>query len=449
MSENQTNMKKNLKTIDLVLLGLGAVVGTGIFVITGTAANEYAGPGLVFSFMIAGLVIILIGLCYAELSSRLPLAGGPYAYMLAIAGKRIAWIAGWFTIWEYLLASASVASGWSGYFNGFLISLGIPLPTIFQASYNPESGTYIDLIAIVMTLIVTWLVSQEAKKALRLNNMLFFLKFIIIALFIGVGLFYIKPENWTPIMPYGLSGITSGATLVFFAFLGFDAISMSAEEVENPQKSLPRGILIAIGISTLLYILVTIVLTGIVPYTDLGVKDPVAFALRYVDQNLIAAIISVGAILTLLTVLIAMLYGLARLLYAMSKGRLLPSYLNHINKKTGTPQRATWVAGIIAALFSGVIPLQSLAELTNLVTLVVMMMLAIGLIFLRKQRGEPTEGQFRVPWVPLIPIVTVLITSYLILQLSTLTWILFGFCFLAGIIIYSFNTIKHDKRQTS
>ncbi|GAA4062973.1 APC family permease [Amphibacillus indicireducens] len=448
MTENQTNMKKNLKTIDLVLLGLGAVVGTGIFVITGTAANQYAGPGLVFSFMIAGLVIILIGLCYAELSSRLPLAGGPYAYMLAIAGKRVAWIAGWFTIWEYLLASASVASGWSGYLNGFLISLGIPLPTMFQASYNREAGTYIDLIAISMTLLVTWIVSQEAKKALRLNNALFFLKFIIIALFILVGLFYINPENWTPIIPYGLSGVTTGATLVFFAFLGFDSISMSAEEVENPQKSLPRGILIAIGISTLLYILVTIVLTGIVPYTDLGVKDPVAFALRYVDQNLIAAVVSVGAILTLLTVLIAMLYGLARLLYAMSKGKLLPNYLNHLNEKTGTPQRATWAAGLIAALFSGLIPLQSLAELTNLVTLVVMMMLAIGLIFLRKQRGEPVAGQFRVPWVPFIPIVTVLITGYLILQLSTLTWILFGICFLAGIVIYFAYTKNIKSEQT-
>ncbi|WP_440895515.1 APC family permease [Amphibacillus sp. Q70] len=442
MSHHELKMKKNLKTIDLVLLGLGAVVGTGIFVITGTAANEYAGPGLVFSFMIAGLVIILIGLCYAEFSSRLPVAGGPYAYMLAVSGKRIAWIAGWFTIWEYLLASASVASGWSGYLNGFLTSLGIPLPTIFQASYDPEAGTYIDLIAILMTLIVTWLVAQEAKKALRLNNMLFFLKFILIALFIVVGMFYIEPNNWTPVMPFGFSGVASGATLVFFAFLGFDSISMAAEEVEAPQKSLPRGILLAIGISTLLYILVTVVLTGIVPFTDLGVKDPVAFALRYVDQNIIAAVISVGAILTLLTVLIAMLYGLARLLYAMSKGNLLPRYLNHVDNKTGTPQRATWVAGSIAALFSGIIPLQSLAELTNLVTLVVMMMLAIGIILLRKQQGEPVKGQFRVPWVPFIPIVTVLITGYLILQLGALTWLLFFFCFLAGIIIYFFYARK-------
>lgn len=442
MNHHELKTKKKLKTIDLVLLGLGAVVGTGVFVITGTAANEYAGPGLVFSFMLAGLVIILIGLCYAEFSSRLPVAGGPYAYMLAVSGKKVAWMAGWFTIWEYLLASASVASGWSGYLNGFLASLGIPLPTIFQASYDQEAGTYIDLIAIMMTLLVTWLVAQEAKKALRLNNMLFFLKFILIALFILVGMFYIKPENWTPVMPYGFSGMASGATLVFFAFLGFDSISMAAEDVETPQKSLPRGILLAIGISTLLYILVTVVLTGIVPYTDLGVKDPVAFALRYVDQNMIAAVISVGAILTLLTVLIAMLYGLARLLYAMSKGKLLPGYLNHVNKKTGTPQRATWVAGSIAALFSGIIPLQSLAELTNLVTLVVMMMLAVGIILLRKQQGEPEKGQFRVPWVPFIPIATVIITGYLILQLGALTWMLFFFCFLVGIMIYFFYTSR-------
>lgn len=436
MNDKELKMNKKLKTIDLVLLGLGAVVGTGIFVITGTAANAYAGPGLVFSFMIAALVIVLIGLCYAEFSSRLPVAGGPYAYMLAVSGKRAAWIAGWLTIWEYLLASASVASGWSGYLNGFLTSIGMPLPTIFQASYNKELGSYIDLIAIIITLLVTWIVAQEAKKALRLNNMLFFLKFILIAIFIIVGMFFIDPENWTPIMPYGFSGIASGATLVFFAFLGFDSISMAAEDVETPQKSLPRGILIAIGISTLLYILVTIVLTGIVPYTELGVKDPVAFALRYVDQNIMASILSVGAIITLLTVLIAMLYGLARLLYAMGKGKLLPDYLGHLDNKTGSPKRATWVAGLFAAIFSGLIPLNSLAELTNLVTLIVMVMLAIGIIFLRKQQGEPTKDQFRVPWVPFIPIVTVVITLYLILQLSWLTWIMFSFCFLAGIIVY-------------
>ena len=442
MSMESIPLKKNLGTLDLVLLGLGAVIGTGIFVVTGAAAATYAGPALIFSFIIAGFVIFLMGLCYAELASRYPVVGGPYAYMLQIAGKRLAWVAGWYTIWEYLLASASVASGWSGYVNGFLNGLGVGLPVMFQASFNPEQGTYIDLIAVSMTLLVTWLVSFEAKKALRLNNFMFFIKFGIIALFIIVGIFFVEPSNWQPIMPFGFSGVASGAALLFFAFLGFDSISMAAEEVKNPQKSLPLGIFFAIGISALLYILVTLVLTGIVPFTELNVKDPVAFALRYVDQNVLASVVSVGAILTLLTVLIAMLYGLARLLYAMSKGGLLPRYMNQVNKKTGVPTNATWTAGIITSIFTGFIPLQQLAEVTNLVTLIVMMMLAIGVIVIRKREGKPTDGSFYVPLVPLVPLLAVVSTLYLIFQLSLLTWILFLVVTLIGYIIFIVNERK-------
>lgn len=244
-------------------------------------------------------------------------------------------------------------------------------------------------------------------------------------------------------MPFGFSGVASGAALLFFAFLGFDSISMAAEEVKNPQKSLPLGIFFAIGISALLYILVTLVLTGIVPFTELNVKDPVAFALRYVDQNVLASVVSVGAILTLLTVLIAMLYGLARLLYAMSKGGLLPRYMNQVNKKTGVPTNATWTAGIITSIFTGFIPLQQLAEITNLVTLIVMMMLAIGVIVIRKREGKPTDGSFYVPLVPLVPLLAVVSTLYLIFQLSLLTWILFLVVTLIGYIIFIVNERKN------
>lgn len=442
MSMESIPLKKNLGTLDLVLLGLGAVIGTGIFVVTGTAAANYAGPGLIFSFILAGFVIFLMGLCYAELASRYPVVGGPYAYMLQIAGRRLAWVAGWFTIWEYLLASASVASGWSGYVNGFLNGMGVGLPLVFQASFNPEQGTYVDLIAVSMTLLVTWLVSFEAKKALRLNNFMFFIKFGIIALFIVVGIFFVEPSNWQPMFPYGFNGVASGAALLFFAFLGFDAISMAAEEVKNPQKSLPLGIFFAIGISALLYILVTLVLTGIVPFGELDVKDPVAFALRYVDQHVLASIISVGAIMTLLTVLIAMLYGLARLLYAMSKGGLLPSYMNHVNKTTGVPTKATWTAGIITSIFTGLVPLQQLAEVTNIVTLIVMMMLAIGIIVIRKREGNPKDGKFYVPFVPTLPIVAVVFSLYLIFQLSLLTWVLFFVISVIGLMIYYYNENK-------
>ena len=219
-------MKKNLKTMDLIFLGIGAVVGTGIFVVTGVAAERYAGPGLVLSFLVAAAAIILSGLCYAEFASRIPVIGGPYAYMYVVFGEIVAWMTGWMIICEFFLAVSSVASGWSGYVHGFLDSLGFSLPQALSGAYNPTNGTYIDLIAMLVVVAVTFWVSLEAKTALRLNNLMVFVKFGIILLFVLVGIFYVKPTNWQPFIPYGFSGVFSGAALVFFAFLGFDAVSM-------------------------------------------------------------------------------------------------------------------------------------------------------------------------------------------------------------------------------
>jgi len=226
-------MKKNLKTMDLIFLGIGAVVGTGIFVVTGVAAERYAGPGLVLSFLVAAAAIILSGLCYAEFASRIPVIGGPYAYMYVVFGEIVAWMTGWMIICEFFLAVSSAASGWSGYVHGFLDSLGFSLPQALSGAYNPTNGTYIDLIAMLVVVAVTFWVSLEAKTALRLNNLMVFVKFGIILLFVLVGIFYVKPTNWQPFIPYGFSGVFSGAALVFFAFLGFDAVSMAAEESEK------------------------------------------------------------------------------------------------------------------------------------------------------------------------------------------------------------------------
>ncbi|RBS92520.1 amino acid permease [Enterococcus faecium] len=440
-----SEMKKELKTSDLIMLGIGAIIGTGIFVVTGVAANQNAGPALSLSFVLAAIVVILSGLSFAEFASRVPVIGGPYAYLYVVFGEFAAWLTGWLLIGEFLLAVSSVASGWSGYMQGFLKSLGAELPQALTGGYNPENGTYIDLIAVLVVIFVTYIVSLEAKKALRLNNAMVYVKFGIIALFIIVGIFFVKPDNWQPFMPFGFSGVLDGAALVFFAFLGFDAVAMAAEEVKNPQKDVPRGIIGSILIATVLYIIVTLILTGIVPYTELGVNDPVAFAMRYVGHGTVGAVIAVGAILTLLTVTISMMYSLARLLFAVSKDGLLPKFMTEIDQKHRTPKKTTYAAGVAAVFFAGFFPLNVLAELTNIMALAYLMLVSLGLLKLRKMFGKPKAGEFKVPFVPLLPIVSILTCIVLMLRLQIVTWIVFGIVMVIGLIIYFGYGYGHSK----
>lgn len=437
-------MKKNLKLRDLIMLGIGAVIGTGIFVVTGTAAANYAGPGATLSFLIAAFVVILSGFSFAEFASRVPVTGGPYSYMYVVFGELSGWMAGWFLICEYLLAVSSVASGWSSYVQGFLTSMGIHLPKALTGGYNAKEGTYIDLIAAIVVLFITLWVTQEAKKALRLNNMMVWVKFGLIALFIVVGVFYVSPSNWQPYTPFGLSGILDGAALVFFAFLGFDAIAMAAEEVENPQRDIPRGIIGSIAIATVLYVVVTLILTGMVPYTALGVGDPVAFALRYVNLGFVGSILSVGAILTLLTVTISMLYSLVRLIYAISRDGLLPAFLTKIDKKHRTPVRATYVAGMIALFFAAAFPLEILAELTNITALACLIMMSLGILRLRKTMGQPKKGEYKVPFVPVLPWLSVFACAFLMSRLQTATWIVFIITIVFGLGIYFLYGYKNS-----
>jgi APA family basic amino acid/polyamine antiporter len=440
-----SGMKKDLKTVDLIMLGIGAIVGTGIFVVTGVAAEKNAGPALSLSFLVAAGAIVLAGLCYAEFASRIPAIGGPYAYMYVVFGEIVAWMTGWLVICEFFLAVSSVASGWSGYVHGFLNSLDIHLPTALSGAYNPANGTYIDLIAVLVLLAVTFWVSLEAKTALRLNNVMVFVKFGIIALFMVVGFFYVKPGNWQPFMPFGFSGVVSGAAVVFFAFLGFDAVSMTAEEVKNPQKDIPKGIIGSIIITTILYVIVTLILTGIVPFNKLGVKDPVAFAMRFVQQDGIAGIISVGAILTLLTVTISMMFSLARIIYAISKDGLLPKFMSKIDQKSGTPKNATYVAGVCSMIFAGFMPMEILAELTNIVTLMYLIVMALGIIRLRKTAGAPKPGEFKIPFVPFVPILLALVSIALMLQLQAATWKAFAVALFLGFLIYFIYGYRHSN----
>lgn len=336
-SADGAKLSKTLGALDLTTLGVGAIIGTGIFVMTGVAAAEHAGPGLVLSFILAGFACVLSALCYSEFASTLPVSGSAYAYSYVAFGELLAWILGWDLVLEYGVAAAAVSSGWSGYFQGLLDGFGLHLPTALSGAYNADKGTYVNLPAMIIILLISYLLTRGVKETARFNAIMVVIKLSVVLLFIVTGFFYVKPQNWTPFLPFGFHGVVNGAATVFFAYIGFDAISTAAEEVKRPQRDLPIGIISSLAICTVLYITVSLVLTGIVPYHSLNVSDPVSYALRFVDQNMIAGLISVGAIAGMTTVLLVMLFGQTRLLFAISRDGLLPKSWSKVSAKTHTP----------------------------------------------------------------------------------------------------------------
>lgn len=442
--KNGATLKKELGAFDLTMLGIGAIIGTGIFVLTGVAAAEHAGPALVLSFILSGLACVFAALCYAEFASSVPVSGSAYTYSYATFGELIAWMLGWDLILEYGVAASAVAAGWSGYFQGLLAGFGIELPKALTSAYDPANGTFIDVPAIVIVLLITFLLTQGVRKSARFNAIMVVIKVAVILLFIAVGVWYVKPENWTPFMPFGFSGVAAGAATVFFAYLGFDAVSTAAEEVRNPQRNMPIGIIASLVICTLLYIAVSLILTGIVPYDQLGVKNPVAFALNYIQQDWVAGFISLGAITGITTVLLVMLYAQTRLFYAISRDGLLPSLFAKVSERKQVPLVNSWVTGIAVSIFAGVIPLNKLAHLTNIGTLFAFTTVAIGILVLRKT--EPNlKRSFMVPFVPVIPLLAVAFCTYLALQLPATTWLSFGGWLAIGLVIYFLYGRKHSK----
>ncbi|MGG3998566.1 amino acid permease [Anoxybacillus kestanbolensis] len=442
--KNGATLKKELGAFDLTMLGIGAIIGTGIFVLTGVAAAEHAGPALVLSFILSGLACVFAALCYAEFASSVPVSGSAYTYSYATFGELIAWMLGWDLILEYGVAASAVAAGWSGYFQGLLAGFGIELPKALTSAYDPANGTFIDVPAIVIVLLITFLLTQGVRKSARFNAIMVVIKVAVILLFIAVGVWYVKPENWTPFMPFGFSGVAAGAATVFFAYLGFDAVSTAAEEVRNPQRNMPIGIIASLVICTLLYIAVSLILTGIVPYDQLGVKNPVAFALNYIQQDWVAGFISLGAITGITTVLLVMLYAQTRLFYAISRDGLLPSLFAKVSERKQVPLVNSWVTGIVVSVFAGVIPLNKLAHLTNIGTLFAFTTVAIGILILRKT--EPNlKRSFMVPFVPVIPLLAVAFCTYLALQLPATTWLSFGGWLAIGLVIYFLYGRKHSK----
>jgi basic amino acid/polyamine antiporter, APA family len=442
--QKDITLKKDLGAFDLTMLGIGAIIGTGIFVLTGVAAAKHAGPALILSFIIAGLACVFAALCYAEFASSVPVSGSAYTYSYATFGEFIAWILGWDLILEYGLASSAVASGWSGYFQGLLAGFGIHLPTALTSAYDPDKGTFVDIPAIVIVFIITLLLTQGVKKSAKFNTVMVFIKLFVVLLFIAVGVWYVEPANWTPFMPFGFEGVAVGAATVFFAYIGFDAVSTAAEEVKNPQRNMPIGIITSLLVCTILYIVVAAILTGIVPYNMLDVKNPVAFALNFIHQDWVAGFISLGAITGITTVLLVMMYGQTRLFYAISRDGLLPKVLSRVDKKKQTPVVNSWITCLIVAIFAGFVPLGKLAELTNIGTLFAFMTVSVGILVLRKNKSIPEGRGFRVPWVPLIPILAFVFCGYLILQLPSTTWIAFVTWLIIGLVVYFIYGRRHS-----
>lgn len=443
-ARGKKSLQKALGPFDLTMLGVGAVIGTGIFVLTGIVAAQAAGPAIILSFIFSGIACALTALCYAEFASMIPASGSAYTYSYATFGELFAWVLGWDLILEYGLACSVVASGWSAYFQDLVRGFGIHLPQALSGAYNPAKGSYIDLMAVVVVFFLSAVLLTGVKESSKINNVMVCIKIGVILLFLAVGIFYVKPENWTPFMPYGFSGIIKGAATAFLAYIGFDAVSSAAEEVRNPQRDMPIGIISSLAICIVLYVAVSAVLTGMIPYAKLNVGDPVAFALRVVHQNWVAGFVSLGAILGITTVLFVMMYGQTRLFFAISRDGLLPKSISKLTEKTKTPTRSIILTWLMATVFSAVIPLNQLAELTNIGTLFAFIVVSISVIVLRKTRPDIPRS-FKTPFVPVIPVLAVAACGYLMVHLSKVTWIGFLIWFIIGLAIYFGYGYRHSE----
>ncbi|WP_142335932.1 amino acid permease [Bacillus pseudomycoides] len=437
-------LNQTLGAVDLTLLGIGAIIGTGIFVLTGIVAAKHAGPAIVLSFVLAAIVCACVAFCYAEFASTVPVSGSVYSYTYITLGEIFAFIVGWCVMLEYLLATSAVAAGWSAYFQSLLLGFHIKVPTLFASAPDMGKGGIIDLPAVCIILVVTFLLSRGAKESARINNVMVIIKIAVILGFIIIGGQYVKPENWQPFLPFGFHGVIGGAATVFFAFLGFDAVATAAEEVKRPQRNVPIGLLVSLCICTILYIGVSFVLTGMVPFTELNVADPVAYALRVVGQDKIAGLLSVGAIAGLTTVLLVAMFAFIRISYSMSRDGLLPKKLSRVHKRFQTPFLNTWITGILAALLAGLVDLNLLANLVNMGTITAFIFVSIAVIVLRKTKPN-IERPFRAPLVPFLPIVSIISCMYLALNLSQVTLMSFMIWVIIGILVYFVYAKKHSN----
>ena len=453
-------LKRSLTATNLVALGIGAIVGTGIFVITGQAAAQYAGPALTISFIISALGCIFAGFCYAEFAAMIPVSGSVYSYSYATMGEFLAWFIGWDLILEYLFACSTVAVGWSGYMQSLLHGWGVDLPIQLMGSTLSHSaegwaltGSIINFPAVCIVAIITALLLGGIRQSAWVNNVIVLIKVAVILLFIGFGLSYIDTANWVPYIPentgeyghFGWSGIMRGAAVVFFAYLGFDALSTAAQETRNPQRDMPKGILISLIICTLLYVAVTAVLTGIVKYDELEVPAPIALAIDNTGQGLawLSPLIKLGAVAGISSVILVMMMGQSRIYYAISKDGLIPKLFSKVSKKRGVPDNAIIFSGIATGAIAGIFPLSVLSELVSIGTLMAFTIVCVSVMVLRKTHPE-LKRPFKVPFVWLIPSLG---AFFCIIQMVSLPWTAWErliIWMLVGIVIY----FAYSKRNS-
>lgn len=449
-----TGLRRCLTAWDLTLLGIGCVIGTGIFVLTGVAAAEHAGPAIVLSFVISGLACAFAALCYAELSSAIGGSGSAYGYAYAGIGEFPAWIIGWLLILEYSVATATVSIGWSGYFSKILSGFfGIELPAAWTSA--PTEGGIVNLPAMGIVLALAGLLSWGVKESARFNGVMVVIKLATILAFIAIAAPHVNPDNWTPFIPeriidadgnsrYGFMGVTTAAALIFFAYIGFDAVSTAGEEAIKPQRDLPIGILASLGICTLLYIVVSGVLTGVVPYQQIDLKAPIAAAMGSLGIAWAQGLVATGAIFGITTVMLVLYYGLTRVVLAMSRDGLLPARMATVHPKTLTPVKLILRSGVIIALIAGLSPIGKVAELVNLGTLGAFFLVCLSVIVLRKTRPQMARP-FRTPLVPLIPILGMGFCGWLMVSLPKLTWVAFTVWMALGLALY-FTYSRHHSQ---
>jgi basic amino acid/polyamine antiporter, APA family len=484
------SLKRALGAGNLISLGIGAIIGTGIFVLTGAASAQYAGPAIVFSFMLAALGCVFAGLCYAEFASMIPVAGSAYTYGYATLGEIFAWIIGWDLILEYAFGAATVASGWSGYVLSFLQDFGIHIPPSIAGTpgsqfvqYNgrwealgrisktlaanhidpstlPHATGVFNFVAFFGIALMTTILVIGIKESANLNSFIVVVKVIVLLVFIGIGIQYISQHasqasaNWTPFIPpnegefgkYGISGVIRAAGVIFFAYIGFDAVSTAAQEAKNPKRDMPIGILGSLIICTILYILVAGVLTGLVKYNTLNVPDPIAVGIDQAGKSWGSFLVKLGAICGLTSTMVVMLLGQSRVFFSMSRDGLLPSWASAIHTKFRTPYISSILVGIFVAIFAAVIPISILGELVSIGTLLAFVIVCAGVWTIRRTNPE-LPRPFKTPWVPFVPIMGILISLLMMLGLPGSTWIRLIVWLILGMILYFTYGRYHSRVQ--
>ncbi|MGV9246468.1 amino acid permease [Streptomyces sp. NPDC003710] len=467
--EPEHALKKTLSALDLTVFGVGVIIGTGIFVLTGKVAKENAGPAVSLSFVLAGVVCALAALCYAEFASTVPVAGSAYTFSYATLGELPAWIIGWDLVLEFALGTAVVAVGWSGYIRSLLDNAGWHLPAALGGREG-ASGFGFDILAAALVLVLTAILVLGMRLSARVTRLVVAIKVAVVLIVIIGGAFFINAANYKPFVPkpqavpagsdlrapliqliagwapydFGVLGIFTAASVVFFAFIGFDIVATTAEETRDPQRDMPRGILGSLLICTALYVAVSIVVTGMQHYSDLTVDAPLADAFKAIGHPWFAGVISFGAAIGLTTVCLILLLGQSRVFFAMSRDGLLPRLFSRVHPRFKTPHRPTVLLGVVIAVVSGFTSLSELAELVNIGTLFAFIVVAIGVLILRRTRPD-LHRSFRTPFVPVVPVLSVCASLWLMLNLPTETWLRFAVWLIIGFVVYFLYGRSHSR----